>query len=67
MAEHFQDVDQKVMDDSNSDSFGDPSAKHFTQKPSPQQFSHIIFFKIPPMVSPNYSMESGVNSLVQYT
>ena len=67
MVEHFWDVEQKVMDDSNSESFAAHIAKHFTQKPSPQQFSHITYFKIPPMVSPIYSMKSGVNSLVHST
>ena len=37
MEQHFQGVDQKVMNDQNSDSFVVHSAKYFTQKPSSQQ------------------------------
>ena len=57
MEQHFQDVAQKVANDNNSDSFAAPFAKHFTQKPSPQQCREIMSFGIPSTVNPITSMK----------
>ena len=58
MEQHFQYVTQKVMNYKNSDSFAAHFAKHFTQKPSPQQYHEIISFGILSTVNPICSMKS---------
>ena len=42
MGQHFQDVDQKVQYDKNSDTFADHFAQHFDQKLTPQLCREII-------------------------
>ena len=46
MKQHFQHVAQKVENNKNSDSFAAHFTKHFTQKPSPQQYHKIMSFDI---------------------
>ena len=58
MEQHFQDVAQKVANNKNSDSFAAHFAKHFTQKPSPQQCREIMSFGILSTVSPIGSMKT---------
>ena len=52
MEQHFQDVAQKVMNDNNSNSSTAHFAKHFTQRPSPQQFFKIMYPNILSTVKP---------------
>ena len=56
--QHFQDVAQKFGNNKNSDSFAAHFAKHFTQKPSPQQCRKIMSFDILSTVNPIGSMET---------
>ena len=58
MEQHFQDVAQKVANNKNSDSFADNFAKHFTQKPSPQESRKIMSFDILSTVNPIGSMKN---------
>ena len=58
MEQHFKDVAQKVTNDKNLDYFAAHFAKHFTQKPSPQQCCKIMSFGIPYTVNPIYSMKT---------
>ena len=46
MEQQFQDVAQKVANNKKSDSFAAHFAKHFTQKPSPQECRKIMSFGI---------------------
>ena len=46
MEQHFQDVGQKVLNDSKSESFATHFAKQFTPKPSPQKCRGIMSFDI---------------------
>ena len=46
MEKHFQDLDQKVQYDKNSDTFAARFAQHFDQKPNPQQCCEIMKFNI---------------------
>ena len=46
MEQHFQDVAQKVANNNNLNSFAAHFAKHFTQKPSPQECREIMDFDI---------------------
>ena len=48
------------MNDNNSDYFSAHLAKHFTQKPSPQQCRKIMSFKILSTVNPIGSMKTWV-------
>ena len=57
MEQHFKDVAQKVTNDKNIDSFAAHFAKHFTQKPSPQQCRRIMYFGIISRVNPVGSMK----------
>ena len=66
MEQHFQDVEQKVANNINSDSFVAHFAKHSTQKPSPQQCRKIMSSGILSTLNPIISMKSGVNRLVHY-
>ena len=58
MQQHFQDGAQKVANDKNRDSFDAHFAKHFTQKPSPQECRKIMSFNILPTVNPIGSMKT---------
>ena len=58
MEQHFQDVAQKVVNDKNSESFAAHFAKHFTQKPSPQECRDIMSFDILYTVNPIGSMKT---------
>ena len=58
MEQHFQDVAQKVANNKNSDSFAAHSAKHFIQKPSPQECRKIMSFDILTTVNPIGSMKT---------
>ena len=58
MEQHFQDVAQKVANNNNSGSFAAHFAKHFTQKPSPQQCRKIMSFGILSTVNPIVSMKT---------
>ena len=58
MEQQFKDVAQKVTNDKNLDSFAAHFAKHFTQKPSPQQCCKIMSFSILYTVNPIYSMKT---------
>ena len=58
MEQHFPDVSQKIMNDKNLDSFAAHFAKHFTQKPSPQQCRKIMSFGILSTVNPIGSMKT---------
>ena len=60
MDQHFQDVDQKVMNDKNQDSFAGQFAKPFTQKPSPQKCHKILSFDILYTVKIEGSMKTWV-------
>ena len=63
--QHLQDVDQNLIHNNNSDSFDYHFAKHFTQKPIPQQCLKIMSFEILSMVKPILSMKTWGNCLVQ--
>ena len=56
--QHFQDVAQNVVNNKNPDSSVAHFAKHFTQKPSPQQCRKIISFNILSTVKPIASMKT---------
>ena len=56
--QHFQDVAQIVANNKNSDSFAAHFAKHFTQKPSPQECREIMSFDIISKVNPIGSMKT---------
>ena len=58
MEQHFQDVAQKVVNNKNLDSFAAHFAKHFTQKPSPQECRKIMSFDILSTVNPIGSMKT---------
>ena len=58
MEQHFQDVAQKVTNNKNSESFAAHFAKHFTQKPSPQECREIMSFDIISTVNPICSMKT---------
>ena len=58
MEQHFQDVAQKFVNNKNSDSFAAHFAKHFTQKPSPQECRKIMSFDILSTVNPIGSMKT---------
>ena len=58
MEQHFKDVAQKVANNKNSESFAAHCAKHFTQKPSPQECRKIMSFNIPSTVNPIGSMKT---------
>ena len=58
MEQHFQDVAQKVANNKNSDSFAAHFAKHFTQKPSPQECREIMSFNILSTINPIGSMKT---------
>ena len=58
MEQHFQNVRQKVANDNNSDYFSAHFAKHFTQKPSPQQCREVMSFDILSTVNPIGSMKT---------
>ena len=58
MEQHFQDVAQKVTNNKNSDYFAAHFAKHFTQKPSPQEYREIMSFGILYTVKPMGSMKT---------
>ena len=58
MEQHFQDVAQKVANNKNSDSFAAHFAKHFTQKPSPQECRGIMYFDILYTVKPIRSLKT---------
>ena len=58
MEQHFQHVAQKVANDKNLDYFAAHFAKHFTQKPSPQQCREIMSFDIISTVNPIGSMKT---------
>ena len=58
MQQHFQDVAQKVVNNKNSDSFAAHFAKHFTQKPSPQECREIMSFDVLSTVNPIGSMKT---------
>ena len=58
MEQHFQDVAQNFMNDKDLDSFDAHFAKHFTQKPSPQQYWEIMYYKIISIVNPIGSMKT---------
>ena len=62
MEQHFQDVDQKLQYDKNSDTFAAYFAQHFNQKPTPQQCCEIIKFSILYKVNPIRSMKTCINS-----
>ena len=44
MEQHLQDVAQNVMHNNNTEYFSARFAKHFTQKPIPQQCCDIMYF-----------------------
>ena len=52
MEKNFQDVEQKLHHDKNSDSFADHFAQHFKQKPTPQQCREIMKFEMLSKVNP---------------
>ena len=52
MEQHLQDVAQKVANNKNSDSFAAHFAKHFTQKPRPQECCETMSFDIISTVNP---------------
>ena len=58
MEQHFQDVVQKIANNKNSESFAAHFDKHFTQKPSPQQYWEIMYCKIISIVNPIGSMKT---------
>ena len=58
MEQHFQDVAQKVANNKNLDSFAAHFAKHFTQKPSPQECREIPSFDILSTINPIGSMKT---------
>ena len=58
MEQHFQDVAKKVVNNNNSDSFAAHLAKHFMQKPSPQECREIRSFDILSTVNPIGSMKT---------
>ena len=58
MEQHFQDVAQKFANNKNSDSFTAHFAKHFAQKPNPQQRREIISFGLLSTVNPIGSMKT---------
>ena len=58
MEQHFQDIAQKVANNKNSNSFTVSFAKHFTQKPSPQECRKIMSFGILSTVNPIGSMKT---------
>ena len=58
MGQHFQDVPPKVINNNSSDSFASNFAKHFKQKPSPQQCQEIMSFDILAMVNHIGSMKT---------
>ena len=58
MEQHFQDVAQKVTNDKNQEYSAAHLAKHFTQKPSPQQCHKIMSFDILSTVNPIGSMKN---------
>ena len=58
MEQHFQDVDQKVMQDHNLEPFSDQLDKYLTQKPRPQKCHEIMYFKTLYMVNPIGSMKT---------
>ena len=62
MEQHFQDVAQKFANNKNSDSFAAHFARHFTQKPSPQECREIMSFDILSTVNPIGSMKTWGNS-----
>ena len=62
MEQHFQDVAQKVMHDKNLYSLDAHFAKHFMQKPSPQQYRKIMSFGILYTINPTGSMKTWVKS-----
>ena len=57
MEQHFQDVAQKIAHNENSEYFDAHFTKHFTQKPSPQQWREIISFGTLCTVNPIGSMK----------
>ena len=64
MEQYFQYLAQKVANNKNLDSFAAHFAKHFTQKPSPQNCCGIMFFDILSMVNPRGSMKTWGKFLV---
>ena len=66
MEQHFQDVAQKVANNQNSDSFSAHFAKHFTQKPSPQECRKIMSFDTLSRVNSTGSMKTWGKSSVHY-
>ena len=58
MAQDFQDIAQKSINNNNWDSFAAPFAKHFTQKLIPQQFCEFMSFNIPSTKNPIRSMKT---------
>ena len=58
MEQHFQDVAQKVANNKNSVYFAAHFAKHFTQKPSPQECREIMSFDILSTLNPIGSMKT---------
>ena len=58
MTQHFQDVEKKVVNNKNSDSFAAHFAKTFTQKPSQQECREIKSFDIISTVNPIVEIRS---------
>ena len=58
MEQHFHNVAQKCANDKNLDSFAAHLVKHFTQKPSPQQFRKMMSFDIFSTLKPIGSMKT---------
>ena len=58
MEQHFQDVAQKFTNNKSSDSFAAHFAKHFMQKPSPQECREIMSLYILSTVNPIGSMKT---------
>ena len=62
MEQLFQDVDKKLQNDKNSDTFAAHFAQHFNQKMTPQQYREIMKFQIISQVNPIRSMKTWSNS-----
>ena len=58
MEQHFQDVDQNLMNNNNSEYFASHFARHFTQKPSPQKWREIMSLDILSTVNSIGSMKT---------
>ena len=62
MEKYFQEMDQKVQNDRNSDTFVAYFAQHFDQKTTPQHFCEIMKFENILMVNPIGPMENWIKS-----